>query len=403
MSEATAKRLLEKRANVAEQARALLDRVDTEDRSLSADEVQAYNEMNAEIDALQARANTLLEQAQRAKDSEAVFEDVFKRSRTPGVVTPTEQGEAAALRAFAAGETREFHAGLETRDVLKSGSGANVVPSGFYNRIWEYAVETAHILDGSYVTFLATADGQLMSVPKRTVAPTAASATEGSPITESDPTYASASLSVTKDGFVTQVSEEMIADSGVDILGLLARDAGRELGNKVAANAVSVLLAGVTPSVTGPTGDTGGFGSQSVAGSGYDKIIDLFYSLLPEYLNRPSTAWVMSNPTAGRVRKIKTSDGQYIWVPSVIVGQPDTILGKPVVIDTNVPDVALSAESVLFGDLSSLYVRIAGGITFKRDDSVGFTSDLVTFKATVRHGAVSVDPNAVKSFVGAAS
>ncbi|MCX6399229.1 MAG: phage major capsid protein [Propionibacteriales bacterium] len=402
MSE-TAKRLMEQRANTWNQAMELLDRAAAESRDLNAEENTAFDAMNKDIDALDARAKSILEAEQRSADMAASFEKIYDRPRTAGISTPAEDRNADRLRAFARGEVRDFTITPEYRDILKSGSGANVVPTGFYGQLWEYAVEEAAILTPGYVTQLNTDGGEALTIPKVTVHPTSSAATEGSAMTESDPTFANGSLTVAKAGFVTQISREMIDDAGVDLLGYLARAAGRELGNTIGANAVSVLLAGTTAAVTGPTGVSGAFGVQSTAGVGFDKLIDLYHSVIEPYRRRSGCAWVMSDPTAAAVRKIKSADGVYVWQPSVIPGAPDTILSKPVLIDTNVPDVALNAESVVFGDLGSLYVRIAGGVRFERSDEFAFTSDLVTFRAVVRHGALHVDPNATKSYVGAAS
>jgi HK97 family phage major capsid protein len=105
----------------------------------------------------------------------------------------------------------------------------------------------------------------------------------------------------------------------------------------------------------------------------------------------------MSDVTASAVRKLKSADGVYAWQPAVTAGAPDLILGKPVVTDTNVADPAASAKSVLFGDWSSLVVRLAGGFRFERSDEFAFGDDLVTYRALVRHGSVSIDANALKS------
>jgi HK97 family phage major capsid protein len=398
MSDAV-KKLLERRANLVNQMREVAERAVDENRDMSADENRQFTEMNAEVDALQERADAMLAGEKRAKEIEDSFASL---SGKPQERQTPEQGKGEAeLRSFLRGESgRFFDVPVEHRDVLKSGSGANVVPTSMDSQLWEYMIEESSIL-GAGVTILRTTSGEAMDIPKATVHSTSASATEGSAITESDPTFAKTSLTVAKAGYVVQVSREMVDDSGVDLLGYLSRAAGRELGNAVGSNAVSVLLTGTSSAVTGPTGASGGFGTQSTAGSGFDKVIDLFYSIIEPYRRRSSCGWVMADPTAAVVRKIKTSDGYYIWQPSVIQGQPDTILNKPVYIDTNVPDVALSAESVVFGDLSSLYVRIAGGFRFERSDDFAFGSDLVTFRALVRHGAAHVDPNATKSFVGA--
>ena len=104
------------------------------------------------------------------------------------------------------------------------------------------------------------------------------------------------------------------------------------------------------------------------------------------------------------IRKIKDQQGQYLWAPSLQVGQPDTLLGKPVYTDPNIAGVGLGAKSVLFGDLSAYYVRFAGGVRFERSDDFDFDHDLVTFRALLRaDGLLADQTGAVKYFAGGAS
>jgi len=72
----------------------------------------------------------------------------------------------------------------------------------------------------------------------------------------------------------------------------------------------------------------------------------------------------MRDATLANARKLKDTTGQYLWQPSLVVGAPDMFLGKPIVTDPNVAAVALSAKSVLFGDFSQFFVRLAGGVDF---------------------------------------
>jgi HK97 family phage major capsid protein len=72
--------------------------------------------------------------------------------------------------------------------------------------------------------------------------------------------------------------------------------------------------------------------------------------------------------------------------------------------DPNVAAVAVSAKSVVFGDISKYFVRMAGGVRFERSDDYAFNSDLTTFRAIVRADGLLVDQTgAVKVFTGAAS
>jgi hypothetical protein len=45
----------------------------------------------------------------------------------------------------------------------------------------------------------------------------------------------------------------------------------------------------------------------------------------------------MNSTTAARIRKFKTADGAFLWQPGLVAGQPDTLLGYPVVEAEDMP------------------------------------------------------------------
>jgi len=111
----------------------------------------------------------------------------------------------------------------------------------------------------------------------------------------------------------------------------------------------------------------------------------------------------MNDTTASLVRRIKNTAGDYAWQPSLTVGNPDLILGKPVFIDPFVLSPAASVESIFFGDWSQYFVRYAGGVRFERSDDFAFANDLVSFRALLRADAGLVDlTGAIKSFTHSA-
>jgi HK97 family phage major capsid protein len=388
------KKVLERRASLVTQMREVAERAVEENRDMTADEDRQFTEMNAEVDALQKRADAMLEGEKRAKETEDAFANLTGKPQE----RRTEDKLGDELRAFMTGKGgREFVVptiGAEKRDLSTSSSG--VIDTGFRQQLWEYMIENAGVLSTG-VDLLQTASGETIKLPRATVHSTAAAATEGSAITESDPTLGSVNSTVTKEGYVLQISRELIDDSGVDLQGYLARSAGRALGNAVGAAAVTAAVAAASAGATTAAGELTSLGSQATAGKGFDYLITLFHSVIAPYRASASCAWLTSDTGAAMIRKIKSTDGVYAWQPAITVGQPDTILGKPVYIDTNVADPGASAESVLFGDWRSLVVRIAGGTRFERSDDFAFNADLVTFRALVRHGSVSVDANALKS------
>lgn len=403
MSKDFAQYLREKRANVREQQKSLLDSAIEAKRDLTAEEQNSYDKMDADVIAL-GESVRRLEQA--AEEDRAIAEAFGRLEASPATGPDARKQERAAeLRTWLQGNgKREFEVPVELRADQTTSNASGVVPTGFYGQLWEYMIETSSVLQLK-PQILRTNSGETIKLPRATAHSTAASITEGAAISASDPTLGSVNSTVAKEGYLTQFTRELLDDSGVDLEGYLARSAGRALGNAVGTAAVTAAIAAASAGVTAGNGigAVTSFGTQSTEGEGADFLIGLFYSVIAPYRNSGSCGWLMSDPTASVLRKLKSADGVYAWQPSLIAGEPDKILGKPVFTDTNVADPAAGAKSVLFGDWSSLVVRIAGGFRFERSDEFAFDSDMTTFRAIARHGTVSIDANALKSFVHAAS
>jgi len=85
----------------------------------------------------------------------------------------------------------------------------------------------------------------------------------------------------------------------------------------------------------------------------FDDLISLEASIKEPYL--PNATWLMNRATKGRMRKIKDTNGQYIWSPSVAVKEAPTILGYPVVLCPDLANVATAAQPIIFGDIRAGY------------------------------------------------
>ena len=95
-----------------------------------------------------------------------------------------------------------------------------------------------------------------------------------------------------------------------------------------------------------PTGVDGDF-------DGAEALIDLVYALGAEY--RASAAFVMNSKTAGAVRKLKDNDGRFLWSDGLAAGEPARLMGYPVLIAEDMPDIASGAEAIAFGDFGAGY------------------------------------------------
>jgi HK97 family phage major capsid protein len=390
--------LLERRTALITQAQDLARKGVSEGRDLTVEEQTGFDQMIGEAEKLDARAKAISEGELRAKDLEESFRKVtgkepnsekreesglaaWARSANMGEgfdLSPVLGAERRALAAIRAGEQRAMSA--------TNGTG----PDGVYGQLWEYAVAASQILQAG-VDVINTADGSTLPLPAVTAHATGASAAANAPITASDAGLTTVDLAVTKGGYLTLVPSELIQDTTFDLEGYLARAAGRELGRLVSAKAEAALIAGFTASgATAPSGSIGAATGSVFA----DAIIDLFHSVLPEY--RTTSAFLMADLVAAAVRKTKDGSGQYVWERSLVPGNPLTIDNKPYYIGTSLPSPTGTSKIIYFGDFSALKVRIAGGLRFERSAEYAFGNDQVAFRAIVRSGAVTVDPNAVK-------
>lgn len=99
--------------------------------------------------------------------------------------------------------------------------------------------------------------------------------------------------------------------------------------------------------------------------NGIDALIGCFYK--PKKTYRRNAVWMMNSTTEGVVRKLKDSDGQYLWQPMVQEGRPATLIGKPIANPEGMPDIAAGAFPIAFGDLRTGYaIRDRAGMSVQR-------------------------------------
>jgi HK97 family phage major capsid protein len=164
----------------------------------------------------------------------------------------------------------------------------------------------------------------------------------------------------------------------------------RPKGFLAAANAATVD--GVRPFGTLQylsTGVAGGF----PASNPQDRLIDLVQALRSPY--RQGAVFVMNSATASAIRKFKTADGAFLWQPGLVSGQPDTLLGYPVVEAEDMPDVAANSLSVAFGNFRAGYLIAERSETqILRDPYTN--KPFVHFYATKRVGGQVMNSEAIK-------
>jgi len=97
-----------------------------------------------------------------------------------------------------------------------------------------------------------------------------------------------------------------------------------------------------------------------------DSLIDIQHALKSVYRNGAS--FLCNDATSAVIRKFKDGDGNYLWRAGLIAGQPDTLLGKPIVYDDNIADIGANSYPLFFGNFKRAYLILDRmGIRVLRD------------------------------------
>ena len=383
----------EARQRAWEEAKTLLDAAAAEKRDLTAEENSKYEKISADLDSRAKVIETLKADSVREERANEAMRGLENQARPMGE-TVSDKNDADAIRSLAKGEIRSYE--FEKRDVLKSSTGSPV-PTSFYDEVLLLARTVGPMLDTS--TVLNTASGENLQIPSLATYSAGTVFGEAAAIGESDPTFNSfVTLGAFKFSFLTQVSRELVEDSGVDILSFLASQTGNAMGFSV--NNKLTVGTGTTEPFGIVNRSTLGVTGTSIAPTA-DNLIDLVYSVDTIGRRLNGAAFQMNASQIANVRKLKDGAGQFLFTPALSADANDLLLGYEIFENPAMANAGTANKSVIFGHLPSYFVRSVGGLKLDRSDDFAFSSDLVTFRATFRVDGNLIQTSHVKHFVGA--
>lgn len=192
-------------------------------------------------------------------------------------------------------------------------------------------------------------------------------ATETSTITETaSPMIERIAIPLYELSAMPKASQRLLDDSAFDVEGWLAgriadRFARAEAAAFVGGDGVNKPRGFLDhPKVADATWSWGNLGYIATgaagdfkAGNPADAIVDLVYALDAGY--RAKATFVMNSKTAGAVRKMKDADGRFLWADGLAAGEPARLMGYPVLIAEDMPDIGAGTFAVAFGDFGSGY------------------------------------------------
>lgn len=345
-----------------------------------------------QTDTLTTEVKAANDAAKAAKDRADALELKFNRPGGGGGNEPSVETKAFGIYLR---KGRDFLDDVSTKSLRIAddvAGGYLRAPDEFMQEILKNVVEFSPVRQVARVTQIGVSGARL---PKRTGRPTGHWVDETEDRTETEMTYGQILIPTHEAACYIDVSQQLLEDSAYDVQSEVAMDLAEEFA-RLEADAF-ILGNGVKkPSGFMAAEDVGySPGGNATLLNNADALIDLFYSI-PSVYSQAGT-WGMNRRTMGTVRKLKASDGHYLWQESLQAGTPPSLLGRPVVEMPEMDDIGADKFPIVFGDFNAAY-RILDRVSLAllRDPYTQATKGLIRIHARRRTGGAVVKAEAIK-------
>src|SRR4029077_15964756 len=272
----------------------------------------------------------------------------------------------------------------EQRDigVATGAAGGFMVPQGFLQKLTEVMLSFGPMRQEAHV--IQQTRGNDMPWPNNDdTANVGAILAENVAITALDVAFTSKTLkSYMYTSRLVKASWQLLNDAAFDVEGFLTRKLGQRLGRiqnthfttgsgtappeGIATNAIAN-----SPKVTMATGNSTSFSTGAI---GLGAFIDTLHAVNYAYRIGGNLKWQMADTVLAATRKLTDSQGRPLWIPAgsftgVAGVDPDTLLGYPVLINSDMAAFAASNVIAAVGDWREYYIiRDVLGIQMVRLD-----------------------------------
>lgn len=341
------KNLMELKNDKIEKAEKILADAEVNKRELTEDEAEELAEIRDDVKRIK-EALKISDELDDSKDKKS------KQEPAPagGEPKPTqEQQDTRAFENFIRG--RVVHE--RTGELTKTDNGS-VIPTTIAQQIIKKVYDVSPILEKSQkynvkgklqIPYYDAADGGI----------TVAYAEEFTPLTSSNGKFKSVQLDGFLAGALSKISNSLINNSQFDIVSFVVNQMGEDIARFIERE----LLIGTASKVEGLSKLTNSV--TTVAGTAItaDEVVKLKDSVKDVYQN--NAIWIMSPATRTALRLLKGSDGHYLLQDDITAEFGSTLLGKPVYVSDNMPNIAEGATAVYYGDMTGLATKFSENIT----------------------------------------
>jgi len=373
------KDLLEKRANVWDQMKAIREKATAEKRTeFTGEERTAWDAAEAELTTLTADVERIQRAEDFARTLKPVFDKAAEEEEKQRKVEPSAQYRDAYMKWARGGnddldpdEKRTLRTGIVESRALgigTGGAGGYAIPQGFRDVL----VETLKYYNAvRQVAMIITTDsGQTLPWPvNNDTANLGMILAENTAMTNLDVALTQEQLAAyVYTSRLVLVSYQLLQDSAIDIESFLARKLGQRIG-RIQNQHFTTGTGTAQPLglITGGTAVPAAVGSSTTIK--YADLVSTMFRVDPAYRNGPNVRWMLSDTALAAIRNLVDTQGRPLWEPSPQVGTPDSLLGYGIVINNDLAVPAVSAKYGAFGDFNAGYIiRDVTGISTVRLD-----------------------------------
>lgn len=329
----------------------LYAKLEAEQRAVEEEEERQIAAISDEIDNIDKTIDILENMKKRLaetnKGKEKVIEDVRDGDSVGEQRAEQEKTDEKAFANYLRGVVSE-----ERAENLTFGDNGAVVPTTIANRIIKKVYDISPILEKS-TKYNVKGTLEIPYYPADDSTDiTMAYATEFVELESSAGKFTNISLTGYLAGALTLVSRSLINNSQFDIVGFvvdhMAYNIHRWIENE--------LLNGTTSKIAGLSGVTQEVTAAAATAITADELIRL-QDTVKDAFQGPAI-WIMSSNTRTALRLLKDDVGRYLLQDDITAPFGKVLLGKPVYVSDNMPDMAAGKTAIYYGDMSGLAVKM---------------------------------------------
>lgn len=354
------KELMEKKNDLITRAEEVLNSAKAEKRELTDAEAQELAEIRDNVRRIleTLKLDDDFAKMEMAKKEDEPKEELEVKEETRAL--ETEKMEREKFENYIRGRVIHERAGELTPATSGSGIGLGgaLIPTTIVNYIIRKVYDICPILDKSQ-KFNVKGKLDVPYYPADSQKITVAYQNEFAPLASTSGSFATIELSGFLAGALTKISRSLINNVNFDIVGFVVDEMALAIKRFIEHE----LLVGTSGKVTGLSTLTNSITAESATAITADEVVKLRDKIKDEF--QQNAIWIMSPATRTALRLLKDNKGRYMLQDDISLPFGTSLLGKPVFVSDNMPEIATGETVIYYGDMRGLATKFSEEINIE--------------------------------------